>query len=397
MSDNLARGLAHSGECELFFCGAENFRMWVMAQKYLRSDPELSRVPLLSYGSPARVYGFLGRWFWELSKEKSVALPARVFRRALADTLRAMESGFEPLDARALRGAQIFHSSFYRLPDSTLEVPGLKRFLSVCDLINIQQPALSSDGGAYLKSILSTLRREDFAIAISHCTKDDLCDYRRDLDPDRISVVHLAASPAFHPVSEEHRLREVRKRHGLGDRPFFLSVCTLDKRKNLEGLVQAFGRWLRQEKDAHTDLVLCGSLGESATAVRNRVREEGIDENRVKVLGYVPDSDLAPLYSAALAFVYPSFYEGFGLPVVEAMQCGLPVVTSRGSSLQEIADGAARLVDPADIDDIAAALDEMSRSAEERRALCAAGLERARRFSWEKSTRDLLAAYRRAL
>jgi glycosyltransferase involved in cell wall biosynthesis len=397
MADNLARGLAKQPDCELYFCGSENFQMWVNARRYLRQDPELSKVPMLSYKSAARVYGFLGRVFWDLSRDKSIPLPARALRRALGDSLRRMDRAFTPMKPESIVDKDIFHSQFFALPESTRGVRGLHRFLSVCDLINIQQPRFAQDGGAYLKSILATLSHDDWVVAISDCTKNDLLAYRPDLDPDRVRVVHLGASPDFHPVEDGPEKTEVLRRYGISDRPYYLSVCTLDARKNMEGLVRAFALWQRQEKVKDVDLVLCGSLGDSTARVRRQIEHQGLDASRVHLIGYVPDADLAPLYAGALAFVYPSFYEGFGLPVVEAMQCGVPVITSRGSSLQEIAEGAARLVNPESTEEIASALDELHRSSSERARLQTLGLERARKFSWEKSTQQLMTAYRHAL
>lgn len=383
MADHLARGLARAADCELHFCGSENFRMWVEARRYLRADPELAEVPLLSYGHPARVYGFLGRWFYELAREKDIALPVRALRRGLAESLRAVDKRWKPLDRRTLAGVDIFHSSFYPLPEFTRAVPGLRRVLTVCDLINILQPDISPDRGAFLKTILASLHPEDGAIAISQATKDALCTFRRDLDPGRVFVVPLAAGEAFRPTAPY-----------ASERAYFLSVCTLDRRKNLDGLVEAFAEWVRQTRTPDVDLVLVGSLGDSTAEVRKRISRHGELAHRIHLLGYVPDADLAPLYSGALGFVYPSLAEGFGLPVLEAMQCGAPVITSDRGALKELAEGAALLVDPTSTDAIAAALDVLYRDPAERIHLSGTGLSRASRYDWRTSTRTLLNAYR---
>lgn len=386
MAEQLARGLARDPDCELHFCGSENFRMWVEARRYLRADPQLASVPVLSYGHPARVYGFLGRWFHELAREKDIALPIRALRRGLAESLRAVDKRWKPLERQSLLGQDIFHSSFYPLPAFTQSIPELRRVLTVCDIINILQPEISPDRGAFLKTILSSLRPEDGAIVISQATKDDLCTYRPDLDPARVFVVPLAASEAFRPT-----------RPFLSERAYFLSVCTLDRRKNLDGLVDAFAEWVRQTRTPEVDLVLVGSLGDSTGEVRKRIARHAELAHRIHLMGYVPDADLAPLYSGALAFVYPSRAEGFGLPVLEAMQCGTPVITSDRGALRELAEGAALLVDPESTDALAAALDTLYREPAERIRLSGAGMKRASRFDWAASTRALVAAYRALL
>jgi glycosyltransferase involved in cell wall biosynthesis len=386
MADNLARGLARQKDCELYFCASENFRMWVNARRYLRRDPELAHVPLLSFRMAARLYGLIGSVFWRLAAQRDIVFPLRAVRRLLSDFLLQVDRRYSPLRAQDVQGKHIFHSQFFPLPAATEGVPGLRRFLSVCDLINIQHPQFSEDGGAYLKSVLATLTTDDWVIAISESTKRDLLAYRPDLKPEKVWVVHLAASEHFHPVAVAPPAR-----------PYFLSVCTLDRRKNMEGLVRAFALWVQTSKVENVDLLLCGSLGESADTVRDLIRTFDLGENRVRLLGYVPDDQLAPLYSGALAFVYPSFYEGFGLPVLEAMQCGVPVITSTGSSLEEVASGAARLVNPADVNQLSQALQDLYSQPQLRQSLREQGLERAKCFSWAQATERLMAAYRHAV
>ncbi len=382
MADHLARGLSADNDCRLHFCGSENFRMWVEARRYLQADSELRRVPLISYGHPARLYGFLGRWFFELAREKDIALPARALRRGLAETLRAVDRRWKPLEASALTGLDVFHSSFYPLPEVTRRVAGLRRVLTVCDLINIQMPEVSTDAGAFLKVILASLGPEDGVIAISQSTKEALCQEKPEIDPSRVFVVPLAAGEAFRRVVVKP------------SRPYFLSVCTLDRRKNLDGLVGAFAQWVLQTRNSDVELVLVGALGDSTQRVRQQIGRYGELAHRIRILGYVPDSELAPLYSGALGFVYPSLAEGFGLPVLEAMQCGTPVITSDSGALKELAEGAALLIDPAQSDSIAGALDQLYRSASDRDRLSLAGLDRAARYDWRLSTRKLIQAYR---
>lgn len=391
--ENLARGLVRSQECDVAFCGGENFRMWVEARAFLTRDPELRAVPVLSYGSPARVYRFMGQFFWELASEKEIPFPARVLRRGLAQTLRSLDRKFVPLSPRSLQGQQVFHSSFYGLPKSTQGIAGLTRFLTVCDLINIQYPHYARGGADFLKSILETLHSDDAVVAISETTKNDLCAYRPDLDPARVRVVPLAASEIFYPVNEPLRIQSVKTKYSLYGN-YFLSVCTLDPRKNMEGLVEAFCEWWVQEKPSDVQLVLAGYVGAAWPQIQAVLNKYAGAQDRVAVLGYVPDEDLAPLYSGALGFAYPSFYEGFGLPVLEAMRCGVPVITSQANALKEIAEGAALLVDPYRKEEIAQALGKIYGQSGERRRLREAGFLRSSHFSWEKSTTALLAAYR---
>lgn len=396
VADSLARELAQSSECELTFCGAENFRMWTEAQNYLKSQVDLRGIRRVDHHAPATVFRAVGPLLWKLAERREVALPTKIVRKALGTVLAQLERRSTPLSPRALFGQQIYHSCFFALPDVTRRMSGLRRFLTVCDVINLRNPQFSHDGGNYLRSIIQSVGPEDFVIAISETTKKELCEYRPEISAARVFVVPLAASDWFRPAAETE-ISQVRARLGVGNRRYFLSVCTLDKRKNLPALVRAFALWVQSSQDAQTDLVLCGSLGDSTSQLQQEIRRSGLAPERIRMTGYVRDEDLAPLYGGALAFVYPSLHEGFGLPVLEAMRCGTPVITSDSGALAEVARGAAQGVNVRNDAAIAQALAKVSSDAGLRADLARRGTERAREFSWKHSLRALLAAYRAAL
>ena len=201
------------------------------------------------------------------------------------------------------------------------------------------------------------------------------------ISEDRIRVTPLAASPEFRPGQAP----------AVPHNPYFLYVGNLEPRKNLKRLIDAFTR----VGDIGHELWIVGNSWYRAEEIHRQVRERGIEE-RVKFLGYVPREELPGLYGGATAFVYPSLLEGFGLPVVEAMACGAPVITSNNSALKDVAGGAARLVDPLDVDSMARGLTELAESSELRSTLAAAGLRRAAEFSWENTAALTLDAYREA-
>ncbi len=206
----------------------------------------------------------------------------------------------------------------------------------------------------------------------------------------RIRVTPLAASPEFHPVPETDRAAALQ-RHELR-RPYVLYVGNLEPRKNLQRLLQAFARL----RDTDHELAIVGNRWYRGSDVDAEVESLGI-RGRVRFLGYVPRQDLPALYSGATVFVYPSLLEGFGLPVVEAMACGSPVITSDNSSLKELAGDAARLVDPLRVESIREALEDALEDASLRSTLSLRGLERARHYSWESTAALTLDAYREAL
>jgi glycosyltransferase involved in cell wall biosynthesis len=229
-------------------------------------------------------------------------------------------------------------------------------------------------------------------LADSEATRRDLERYYR-ISPDKIVVVYPGRDERLSPVSDPVLLAAVRNRYGItGD--YLLYVGTLHPRKNLVRLVQAFAAILAQGTKSGVDpglcLVLAGQEGWLYTEIVAQVHKLGL-EQRVLLPGYVPDADLAALLSGALAFVFPSLYEGFGLPVLEAMACGTPVICSNTSSLPEVAGDAALLVDPLDVEMLA---DGILRSISDgglRRDLVERGFRQTQRFTWQRCAREAMA------
>jgi glycosyltransferase involved in cell wall biosynthesis len=235
------------------------------------------------------------------------------------------------------------------------------------------------------------MRTASGIVTVSHSARRDLLRLHG-IDADRVSVVHEAAAPRFQPISDRARLDEARRRYGLPAR-FVLYVGTIEPRKNLPRLMQAFAA-ARAQGMPH-ELVCAGPYGWSSRDLTGVVQRLGI-RRVVHFTGYVAGEDLPALYNLGEMFAFPSVYEGFGLPVVEAMACGTPVITSNTSSLDEIAAGAAETVDPYDVDALTAALVRLARDAAWRQELSERGLARAQRFSWTRTACQMLAVYQRA-
>ena len=228
-------------------------------------------------------------------------------------------------------------------------------------------------------------------VADSEATARDLArEYG--IPPGKITVVYPGLDPTFGRAGAPAQ-DAVRRRYLL-PRPFVLYVGTIQPRKNLVRLVEA---WARLPSSwASVDLVLAGQSGWLAAEVYRRVRQLGL-EGRVRFPGYVAQEDLPALFSAAECFVMPSLYEGFGLPVLEAMACGTPVVCSHASSLPEVAGDGALTVAPDDADALAAAMRRVLVDGSLRDALRARGLAWAKRFTWEETARRTAEVYRSVL
>jgi glycosyltransferase involved in cell wall biosynthesis len=238
----------------------------------------------------------------------------------------------------------------------------------------------------------AAIRRASAIVAVSHSARRDLLRFHA-VAPERVTVVHEAASPVFQPIRDRERLDAVRRRYALPDR-FMLYVGTIEPRKNLPRLLEAF-RSARAAGIPH-HLVAVGPYGWLSRDLAARIDRLGL-RAFVHLTGYVPFEDLPAIYNLGEFFVFPSLYEGFGLPVVEAMACATPVITSNRSSLAEIAGDAAEQVEPESAEALACAMRQLAGDRELREDLAARGLARARSFSWTETARRMLAVYQRAV
>jgi glycosyltransferase involved in cell wall biosynthesis len=231
-------------------------------------------------------------------------------------------------------------------------------------------------------------------IALSEHTRMDLIN-TYNLRPEKVNVVPIAAPAAFAPVRDDNELQRVRQTYGIGP-DYILSVGSIQPRKNLRRLVEAYSL-LRHERTEGKlpQLVL---VGKNAWLYEETLRSLKDLKVGVSVIltGYVPESDLPALYSGALCFVYPSYFEGFGLPPLEAMKCGAPVIVGNKTSLPEVVGEAALMVDPFDVNAIAGAIQKMISDSHLRSELRVKGLERAKRFDWKETARQTLAVYEKA-
>ncbi len=394
--ERLAFSLLKAGECDLRFCAGESFELLLHSADYLETAPELSgRRVAAPFGTRLRapVHRALQRSHRAVSAPGGgKRYPLRIARKALyhADNLLGPFTR-RTIPEHLLAQADIYHSPFFPFPAGVAGVAGrrkLRRFITVYDLIPILEPDLFIPGAEeYLKRLIAGIAPEDFVLCISQSTKNDLCSFDKRIAPEKMFVTHLAAAESFYPCADAERQARVREKYGIPPGVYFLAAASKALYKNMERLLRCFSRLVEQEKITDLNLVLVGQP-EAVTAG---------PAARVIFTGFIPDEDLAVLYSGALAYIYPSLLEGFGLPPLEAMQCGAPVITSNVSSLPEVVGDAALLVSPADENALCQAMLSLYRSEGLCAALRAKGLVQAGKFSWEKCARDTLAGYRAAM
>jgi glycosyltransferase involved in cell wall biosynthesis len=211
------------------------------------------------------------------------------------------------------------------------------------------------------------------------------------LDDGKVTVVPNAAGPEYRPISRAAAASEVAERFSLPT-PFILSVGDLQPRKNQVGLIEAFARLVRAYPQLKHQLAIAGKAAWLADRAYQAARESGVAD-RIRFLGFVTDRDLLPLYNACDLFVFPSFYEGFGLPVLEAMACGRAVACSGAAALPEVVDGAAILFDPHSADEMVRAMADLLLDAELRGRMERLGQSRAAHFNWQSTAQRTLEVF----
>jgi glycosyltransferase involved in cell wall biosynthesis len=298
-----------------------------------------------------------------------------------------------PLKLRRL-GANLLHSPHYVVP-LLCSTPSV---VTIHDCIHLLFPQYLPNRMAwrYARFMMGhAIRRSVVVLTVSEASRADILRFYPDADPARLQVVPNAIDEAILEEPDEEEMARVRERYQIRGR-FVLYAGNIKPHKNLERLVRAFGMLKRRPAFSDVKLLIIGDEVNRFASLRRTMEAEGVRQD-VRFFGFVPDHTLGALYRLASVFAFPSLYEGFGLPPLEAMACGTPVVTSRISSLPEVVGDAAVLVDPYSVDDIASGLQKTLDDESLRTELIARGRKRAQQFSWQRSARAIHEAYMKAL
>jgi glycosyltransferase involved in cell wall biosynthesis len=282
----------------------------------------------------------------------------------------------------------LVHEPHYVLPP----LLRCRSVVTIHDCIHLMFPEYLPNKLAYVyakSSMWAASRKADRILTVSEASKRDILRFFN-VRPEKVAVIYNAIDERFLAPADPARMDLVRQRYQLDD-PFVLYVGNIKPHKNLERLIDAFGR-ARSQCHENLKLIIIGDEISKYPPLRRSVHKHKLDKH-VRFLGFQPMETLAAFYRLARAFVFPSLYEGFGLPPLEAMACGTPVVTSNVSSLPEVAGGAALLVDPYNEEEIASAIVRAVTDESLRQELISRGIERARSFSWTQSVKQIHEIY----
>ena len=308
---------------------------------------------------------FTDKWLYRLWYRLHVPLPVQWFTG--------------PLD--------LFHSPDFVLPPVAGKIPTL---LTVHDLSFHHYPEYFTPALVnYLNRVVpNSVARASHILADSQATKDDLTSLWQ-VAAAKVTVLYSGVNPVFRPVEKQGELKGVRQKYGLGEWPYLFSVSTIQPRKNYQMLIRAF-KPLSRSWPHH--LVIAGGKGWLYEETLAEVERQGL-QDRVYFLGFVADADLPALYTQAMLVLFPSFYEGFGLPLLEAMACGVPVVSSDASCLPEVVGQAGRLLSPKDESGWTDTVHKLLLDGKERGRMVAEGFRQSRQFTWKKAARQLTEIY----
>ncbi|MEG4144382.1 glycosyltransferase [Microcoleus sp. Pol12B5] len=409
--ENIASGLIASKELDLSFCATNSWYAVKSCLDYLQTQPSFRGIPLAhssffkNFESKLmELYKMLEnreKIFPEHSQEPQSKLLTDNLKKYLSNSIGISKQRSHLIDQESLSEADIFHATFYQIPNQARECKKVKKIATVYDLIPILLSQLfigkNDDDYQRMQASLNSLTAEDYILCISQATKNDLLNHVK-LNPERVLVTHLAANTAlFYRCNDAENMASVKYKYGIPDAPYILGVSTLEPRKNLEHVIRCFAKGVQQQGIKDLNLVLVGAKGWEYEKIFQEIANFGLSKDRIIITGYVADEDLAAIYSGAMVFVYPSLYEGFGLPPLEAMQCGIPVITSNNSSFPEVVGDAGVMLDPTDADGLCHSILTLYRTPALRQEMSLKSLAQARKFSWERCTQETIAAYKTAL
>jgi glycosyltransferase involved in cell wall biosynthesis len=290
---------------------------------------------------------------------------------------------------KLLGGIDLLHSTAYTMP----LLSHLPVIVTIHDLSFFVYPQHHTEANYQFvtRNVHQAARRAGFIIADSESTKKDIMRFLH-VPEERMEVIYLAAGDGFDEKRSPETIAQTKNKYGI-NKPYFLAVGSMEPRKNLASALIAF-KALKETKKIDYQFVVAGGKGWKNEAFYRLLKKLSIDEHLV-LTGYVPEEELPALYQGAEVFVYPSLYEGFGLPVLEAMSSGTPVITSNASSLPEVAGDAALLVNPMETFDLYRAMEALVMNPALKADFKEKGFKQSKKFTWEKTALETLEVYRK--
>ena len=396
VTENLAYQLSNREDCELYFSSIYSLRVLALTMAYLQYNKKFfHKTPLITTGSTT--FDTISKKLHTIYFKSTLKHGSHIIQFASSSAFKIINFFFPPIKNKKLAHCNVFHSPFFPLPPKKRKRKFPTRFLTIHDLIPIIFPHFFPlRETMVLKKTLDSLNGDDWIFTVSQSSKNDLCSYFS-IEPERVFVTYPAASDNFSPCHNQEYIEMVRAKYNIPEGPYFLSLGTLEPRKNMAHTIECFASLIEQEHLYDVNLVLVGPKGWQYDNIFKTIDLHPAIQNRIILTGYVDDEELSALYTPAIAFLYPSLYEGFGLPPLEAMQCGAPVIVSNTSSLPEVVGKAGLFVSPKDKDALCQSMLNLYNKPGLRESLKSRSLEQAGKFSWFRCVNETIAAYKQAI
>lgn len=367
---NLFRELRKRKNVELVFCC--NFKRYYFLKEVIDKVEEFQGIELLKENSLINLF-FARLNYWAKFKNSKIKYAMLSFSRYYENIFYKQNKK----NLEQMKDFDIYFSPFQAPSEEILYSKHLKRFRMLHDTIPVLEAGkIPTNRRLWSYRIYNTINSNDFYVTNSECTKKDVLKYFN-IREENIKTTLLGVDDYFKPTKEPNKEK------------YIFSLCTLGKRKNLIFAIKNFFKFIEKNKINDLKLVLAGGVWEKfKKELVNTIGD--FDQSKIEVLGYVKDEELPRLYSNALMFIYPSLYEGFGLPVLEAMKCGCPVITSNVSSLPEVIGQAGIQINPECDEELIKAYEKMYYDNFFRELCVERGLIRANNFSWEKCANQVI-------
>ena len=280
----------------------------------------------------------------------------------------------------------VYFSPMRAVPNFISKNSRIKKYVILHDTIPLVNDYRESVSHKWFYNLIESLNSTDKYFANSEYTKQDFIKYVPKINPDNITVIPLSTGKPYFKLDDSLYINQIKRKYGIPtDKKYIFSLCNLDPRKNLIFAIKNFLRFVEKNKLDDFVFVLGGSHFKDFEAILNQnIKNLGEKQNKILRIGYVEDDDMSALYSGAEMFVYPSLYEGFGIPVLEAMKCGLPVICSDTTSLPEVIGDCGIQINPCSDEELVNAMEKMYYDRDFRTECVRKGLERAKLFTWKK-------------
>lgn len=280
----------------------------------------------------------------------------------------------------------VYFSPMRAVPNFISKNSRIKKYVILHDTIPLVNDYRESVSHKWFYNLIESLNSTDKYFANSEYTKQDFIKYVPKINPDNITVIPLSTGKPYFKLDDSLYINQIKRKYGIPtDKKYIFSLCNLDPRKNLIFAIKNFLRFVEKNKLDDFVFVLGGSHFKDFEAILNQnIKNLGEKQNKILRIGYVEDDDMSALYSGAEMFVYPSLYEGFGIPVLEAMKCGLPVICSDTTSLPEVIGDCGIQINPCSDEELVNAMEKMYYDRDFRAECVRKGLERAKLFTWKK-------------